>query len=155
MVPANSWKRPEILVDEFPAFSLKATYALQRILAETNAQIILTTSHKGKYSISQWADIFSLSGIKVKEVLRLPENTTNLSRKEEILHWFETQDFPDNFVIIDDDKSLNDLPKFLKDKLILTSGAIGLTDDFADRAIALLREEPILAIQERDGIRRN
>ncbi|WP_218146412.1 HAD domain-containing protein [Parapedobacter indicus] len=46
MVPANSWRRPEILDDGFPAFSPNATKALQRIIDSTGARIVLTTSHK-------------------------------------------------------------------------------------------------------------
>ena len=145
MVPSNSWKRPEILADDFPAFIPQAVYGLQRIISETNAAIVLTTSHKSKYSVAQWVDIFDLRGIKVDGITRLPENTANLSRKDEISLWFSNSDIHDTFVIIDDDTSLNDLPGFLKDRLILTSGSIGLTAALADQAIAFLREEPITA----------
>lgn len=128
MVPANSWKKPEFLNDGFPAFSKNAIEALQRIIAEMNAQIMLTTSHKSKYSLQQWSTIFEVRGIKLKNIDRLPENIENLNRKEEILHWFNHNKISENFVIIDDDKSLNGLPRALKQKLILTSGALGLTN---------------------------
>ena len=42
------------------------------------------------------------------------------------LKWFE-ENSCDNYIIIDDDKSLNDLPKEMKENLILTSPLIGLT----------------------------
>jgi hypothetical protein len=38
-------------------------------------------------------------------------------------------------MIIDDDKSLNALPEFLKDKLIQTSASVGLTNYLAMEAI--------------------
>ncbi|MNE99925.1 hypothetical protein D3C80_1986720 [compost metagenome] len=47
--------------------------------------------------------------------------------------------FQKDFVIIDDDKSLNILPKEIKDRLVLTSGSVGLTNELADQAISVLK----------------
>ena len=44
------------------------------------------------------------------------------------------------FVIIDDDKFLNDLPSHIKMNLILTSPLVGLTDELADNAISILNQ---------------
>ena len=57
MVPAKSWKRPEFLNDGFFAFSSDATSALQKIISETSADILLTTSHKSKYTIQEWKNV--------------------------------------------------------------------------------------------------
>jgi len=139
MVPANSWKKPEILEDGFPGFSPKAIKALQKIFEKTSADVVLTTSHKSKYSPDEWKNIFKKRGIDIKKISRLPENTTHLSRKQEIIDWFKNNDKINlNFVIIDDDKTLNSLPDFLKNKLVQTSGSVGLTGDLADKAIKIL-----------------
>lgn len=132
MVPANSWKRPEFLNDGFPAFSNRATQALQRIIFETGATIVLTTSHKFTYTLEQWKNIFEERGIKINTIDRLSENTNHLSRKEEILNWLHTNTINEEFIIIDDDKSLNSLPDFLKEKLIQTSATVGLTDQLVE-----------------------
>jgi len=58
-----------------------------------------------------------------------------LNRKDELLHWFNAKHLQENFIIIDDDKSLNGLPEYLKDKLIQTSGSVGLTDYLAEEAL--------------------
>jgi hypothetical protein len=58
-----------------------------------------------------------------------------LNRKDELLLWFNGKHLNENFIIIDDDKSLNGLPEFLKNKLIQTSGSVGLTDYLADEAL--------------------
>jgi HAD domain in Swiss Army Knife RNA repair proteins len=141
MVPAASWRRPEILNDGFPAFSYQAVKALQKIISETSAGILLTTSHKSKFSIQEWFDIFKLRGIKINKIETLHENINRLNRKDEILNWFNLNDIDDNFVIIDDDKSLNALPELLKNKFILTSPLIGLTNDLAEKAIEVLEKE--------------
>ena len=138
MVTGNSWKRPEFLNDGFPAFSKRASDALQKMISETSADILLTTSHKSNYSIDEWKNIFNLRGIKIKNIYSLPENKTYLSRKEEIMNWVNTANKSSDFVIIDDDKSLNGLPKFIKDKLIQTNASIGLTMELINEALEII-----------------
>ena len=128
MVPAKSWKSPELLNDGFPAFSSKATLTLQKLISEGDT-VMLTTSHKSKFSIEEWKSIFKNRGICIEKLEALPENVKHLSRKNEIVNWFNVNNVGEDFVIIDDDKSLNDLPLFLKENLILTSPYIGLTED--------------------------
>ncbi len=139
MVPANSWKKPEFHGDGFPMFKSKAITALQKIIAETNTTILLTTSHKYSYTIQQWIEIFRLRGLNLNMIDRLGNNVSNLNRKDEILAWYLSNDHRnENFVIIDDDKSLNELPPNIKNKLVLTSSSIGLTDELANEAILIL-----------------
>jgi hypothetical protein len=127
-VPAKNWKSPAFLNDGFPDFSTKATSVLQRLLSEEDI-IMLTTSHKSKFSIKEWRNIFKTRGLNIKNIQSLPENIKSLNRKDEIINWFNTNNINDDFVIIDDDKSLNDLPAFLKANLVLTSSHIGLTEE--------------------------
>lgn len=88
---------------------------------------MLTTSHKSKYTVDEWKRIFEKRGIKIERLQRLDSNAANLSRKDEILNWVNVNSLNEDFVIIDDDKSLNDLPVFLKEQLILTRPLVGLT----------------------------
>lgn len=145
MVPATSWKKPEFSQDGFSAFSNKAVLSINKIINQTSATILLSTSHKSKYSISEWQEIFILRGIIVEKIESLPENILNLNRKQEILNWYENFSSNENFVILDDDKSLNGLPKNLKEKLVLTSPLVGLTNELAIEAIQILKQELILA----------
>ena len=137
MVPASSWRKLEILGDGFPEFSSRATDALNKIVLATNADIVLTTSHKHSFTIEGWIEIFKTRGVIVNKVSRLPQNTTNLTRKEELLRWFTLENSFEKFIIIDDDKSLNGLPENLKNRLIQTSGSVGLTDYLADEALVI------------------
>lgn len=146
MTSANPWKRPEFLDDGFAMFIPNAARAFKKILTQTHADILLTTSHKANYSRQEWKHIFKNRGIQVAGINSLPENLARLSRREEILNWININPVDDNFIIIDDDKSLNDLPPSLKEKLILTSGSVGLTDELANEAIRLLKskQQPVL-----------
>jgi len=141
LLPANSWEKPEIKEDGFPFFNLRSVKALQRILSETNATVMLTTKHKSKYNASQWKFLLKARGINPKRVQRLTTNSLQTSRKYEILEWYKKKYVPnEGFVIIDDDKMLNCLPPNLEDNLVLTSPSIGLTDDLADEAISILQK---------------
>jgi hypothetical protein len=143
MVPASGWKVPELLNDGFPGFSNKAVRSLNKILSTTNASILLTTSHKSKYSLEAWKKIFANRGIHAK-ISKLKKAKKSQTRKEEILHWLHAHPNVKNFVIIDDDKSLNDLPNNFKNKVILTSPLVGLDEMLADKAIETLQQSTVI-----------
>lgn len=134
MVPAKSWKSPELLNDGFPAFGLRAVKALQSLLSG-DTTIMLTTSHKLRFTIQEWKEIFQKRGLKVERIKSLDVDIACPTRKDEIMNWFNLNDINEEFIIIDDDKSLNGLPPFLKERLILTSPLIGLTDNHLDEIV--------------------
>jgi hypothetical protein len=140
MVPAKSWKNPELLDDGFPAFSSKAVHVLQQLITN-DTTIMLTTSHKTSYTLTRWKEIFKTRGIDINTIKSLDENTNFLNRKDEVLNWFNLNNVSEKFVIIDDDKSLNGLPDFLKTKLILTSPLIGLTESHLEEIKEILSQK--------------
>ncbi|MCO5260137.1 MAG: HAD domain-containing protein [Crocinitomicaceae bacterium] len=131
MVPAKSWENPQLLEDGFYKFSEKAVRVLQNLVSEATT-VVLTTSHKSRFTTEEWKSIFHTRGIEVNNLIKLDENLLNFSRKEEILNWIDKNVLSERFVILDDDKSLNSLPNFLKDNLVLTSSMVGLTDTHLD-----------------------
>lgn len=137
MVPAKGWKTPEFLNDGFPAFSAMATRTLQSLLSE-DVTIMLTTSHKSKFDMEEWKSIFKKRGINIKRIRSLPQNFKHLNRKQEIINWFSENSVNENFVILDDDNSLNDLPAFLKANLVQTSSCIGLTEEHLEAIRTIL-----------------
>lgn len=131
MVPAKSWESPELLSDGFYKFSERATRVLQNIISD-DTTIILTTSHKSRYSIEEWKNIFRFRGIMVDNLDKLEDNIFNKNRVEEVLGWFAMNKPSENLIILDDDQRLQSLPPFLRDKLILTNAMIGLVDAHVD-----------------------
>jgi sugar-specific transcriptional regulator TrmB len=140
MVPTKSWQRAELLDDGFLAFSSKAINVLKDIISE-DTTIVLTTSHKSRYTIEEWKKIFHKRGIHINKLQSLDENVNHLSRKDEILRWFEINDSNEDFIIIDDDKSLNCIPSFFKKRLVSTSTMIGLTDNHLDEIETILNKK--------------
>lgn len=138
MIPAKPWSAPPVLADGFSIFKPQSVDALNEILANSNADILLTTSHKGRFSIDQWIDIFNNRGIDIKKIKRLKTNTNHLSRLEEVINWFSSKNDIKDFVIIDDDTSLNNLPEYLKARLVLTKPLIGLTKSHVQDSLKIL-----------------
>jgi len=59
-----------------------------------------------------------------------------ISRRTEIFEWITANKVSEqDVIIIDDDKSLNDLPKKLKERLVLTNPYVGLTDQSTLNAV--------------------
>lgn len=112
--------------------------ALQNIISETNADILLTTSHKSKYTLDQWRNIFELRGISINNINVLPENTNNLSGRDEILKWYNLHESEIDYIIIDDDESLNSLPEFIKCNLLQINATVELTKSLAVDALQLI-----------------
>jgi hypothetical protein len=139
MVPAKGWKSPELLDDGFPAFSNRATFVLRDLISK-NDTIMLITSHKSNFSIEEWKNIFNKRDIQIENLKTLPENVNHLSRKDEIINWFNTHIVDDDFVIIDDDKSLNELPEFLKQHLVQTNAYVGLIEEHAKMVKSILEK---------------
>lgn len=125
MVPAASWKTPENMEDGFPMFTKKATDALRSIVT-SDTTIILSTSHRSRFTISEWKRIFANRELNIENLKSLEPNRTFKKRKDEILEWLNSHNVSDGFIIIDDDRGLNALPAELKNHLILTSPLVGL-----------------------------
>lgn len=139
MVPATSWKAPQIMDDGFPEFSNRAVNSLQRILNETEASIVLTTSHKFKYSLQEWKTIFKARGISNISIKKINNKKNYFNRKQEVLDWINKKEISSGYVIIDDDKSLNSLPIDIKRKFTQTSPLVGLNEERANFAISILK----------------
>ncbi|MDC8104519.1 HAD domain-containing protein [Chryseobacterium sp. Chry.R1] len=127
MVHANPYKKVEMEEDGFYKFNANAIDVINSI---DDLEIILSTSHRFRFDIQEWENIFQRRNIKFKEIsimnLKLD---SKFSRREEIEKWINDNKIdPDDLIIIDDDKSLNGLPDNLKRRLILTDPYIGLNN---------------------------
>lgn len=85
MVPARAWQQPELLSDGFPAFSLQAVSVLKELI-EPSTRILLTSSHRSRWNVEEWKDIFLRRGIRIVEFELMDTQPIFLSRKDEILH---------------------------------------------------------------------
>jgi len=132
MVHANPHKAVDLEADGFYKFNSVAVTILQSILYKTKDEVILSTSHRFKYDIIRWKEIFESRGIEMDNISIIERShcsTQRITRRTEIEHWIiENHISSTDIIIIDDDKSLNDLPSYLKDRLVLTNPYTGLND---------------------------
>lgn len=129
MVSGNSLKPVITDVDGFYKFEDDAVNSLNAVL-KSDDEIILSTSHRFSYTIEDWKKILKRRGItetNVSMVEVVMDVIAGSARCSEIMFWVHRCRFEyDDVVIIDDDKSLNDLPKGLKERLVLTDSFFGL-----------------------------
>ncbi|HAY3533821.1 TPA: hypothetical protein JRX32_000407 [Elizabethkingia anophelis] len=129
MVHANPHRQVEMEDDGFYKFNHKAVDALNSF-DHTNVELVLSTSHRFRFTIKQWKTIFHKRGIEFKKISIINlELHHRYSRKIEIEKWINDHNInSDDVIIIDDDKSLNGLPDNFKKRLILTNSYTGLTN---------------------------
>lgn len=137
MVPAKSWESPPLLSDGMPAFSAIAVSALAQCITP-DTTVLLTTSHKNRFSVEEWKAIFHARGLSVPQLEILAVITAG-TRLEELMPWLNLNDPEQSYVIIDDDKSLHGLPPEHKKNWIATDAMIGLCDHHVETIQASLK----------------
>lgn len=142
LVTTPAWRITEQHTDGFLKFNSEAEKNLIRLISETNASIVLTTTHRITYSIEKWKEIFNNRGIPVQTIEKVNTRQTideMPSRGVEIKEWVDDFGTDKLFVIIDDDLSINALPSDIKEKWVMTKSMIGLDGECTDKAIRILR----------------
>jgi len=136
MVHANPQKKVDMAQDGFYQFNTIAVSVLNEIIGKVKkVELILSTSHRFRFPLLEWVEIFKRRKIHADTISILDlSQEKRLTRKTEIEHWMDKCKYrPEEVIIIDDDKSLNGLPQNLKDRLVLTNPYIGLnTTSYSD-----------------------
>lgn len=127
MVHANPHRKVDMEDDGFYRFKSEAVSAINTI---KDAEIILSTSHRLRFSLSEWRKLFKRRGVNFRKISIIDsEYSIYMSRKDEIEIWIERHHLDyNNLIIIDDDKSLNNLKSPLRDRVVLTKPYVGLND---------------------------
>lgn len=140
MVTTPTWQTVEQLADGFMKFNESCAKNLAEILAITQADIVLTTTHRIHYDEQTWRMLLQNRGIFTNQVTKVNEakSFTELSiRCDEVIAWV-TANPNENYVIIDDDKSLRELPSAIKYRWVETAFHKGLTVEGKTKALDIL-----------------
>ncbi len=124
LITTKPWESDHLLEDGFAEFNKKSVDKLNEILVETGYDIVLTSTRRYSVDIDTMNEFFKTRGIKGQIIDYLPLYDLGLrySRFDEVMRFIQKYR-PENYLAIDDDKSLN---KLGGDKLILTDPMIGL-----------------------------
>ena len=140
MVTTPTWQKVDHLEDGFMAFNESCVEKLAKVLSQTSADIVLTTTHRIHYNEIEWQQILYNRGIITGRISKVNTagNFTDLSiRCLEVLEWVSAHP-NENYVIIDDDKSLRDLPIEIKSRWVETEFHQGLTTKGSEQALNIL-----------------
>ncbi|MBU2930169.1 HAD domain-containing protein [Winogradskyella psychrotolerans] len=129
-----SWKADRIHSDGYSEFNESCVENLNRLLTLAEFDIWLSSTRRTVKTLTEFNLIFKNRGIKKAIVGFLPKYSHCRNRKEEILN-FITEFKTSDFLIIDDDKSLNGLESEIKKKLILTVLTKGFDSEKLKEAI--------------------
>lgn len=124
MITTKPWESDFILADNFAEFNPKAVTKLNQLLKETGYDIVLTSTRRYAHDIDQMNGFFKTRGIEGQIIEYLPLYDLNLrySRYDEVIR-FIMKHRPENYLVIDDDKSLGRLGN---EKWLKTDPMIGL-----------------------------
>jgi hypothetical protein len=146
MVPANGWKTPESDEDGFYKFKVEAEKELGNLLLLTGATIVLTSTHRYRFDKQKWKRILNKRLKHVSEFGILDDYAgpieNNSSRYDEIRQWGEGAGLHKQYVILDDDKALHNLPLHIKKHWVPIASGVGFTAEAAKQAVDILNDNP-------------
>lgn len=140
MVTTPTWQTVEHLDDGFMAFNEYCAKNLAEVLVLTQADIVLTTTHRIHYDEEKWRQLLHNRGLFTNQITKVNQakTFTDLSvRCSEVIAWV-TANPNENYVIIDDDKSLRELPSTIKERWVETDFHKGLTVEGKTKALSIL-----------------
>ena len=139
MIPVKGWKPAQLDDDQFFMFSPNAIEILRQFITR-DTQIVLTTSHKSRFRTKEWISILNRRGLPVRKVSKLNRLKVPVkSRKEEVLDYLMRSSSKDGILILDDDRSLNDLQPEYKQFLVQTNTMIGLRQEHIPAIEAIVK----------------
>lgn len=131
------WRADEVDEDGYSKFNEALTANLQSLLGfKPDLKIVLSSSRRIGKDLGRLEAIFAFRGIKGRLIDKIPDpGETYLSRAQEISQYIDKHRV-NNFLIIDDDKSLLQLPEGYQKGVILTNYRDGFNEDCLKAAMA-------------------
>lgn len=134
LITTRPWQQDVLGEDGYSLFKVKLVANLNKLLKKGRFEILLSSSRRTALPLDKFNRIFENRGIRDKITDYTPISFEKRSRKQELEEYI-TQNRIKNFLILDDDKSLNGLDKKLKTKLVLTKYMLGFNNEKLEEAI--------------------
>ena len=128
LIPTKYWVPDKIHEDGYSDFNSSCVANLNRIIKETGYDIILSSMRREQVDIDQMNIYFKNRGVDSIIKSYVPKYRTETiwyDRRREIEMFLEEHK-PENYLIIDDDKSLLNASEEIKSNWIRTKTMIGL-----------------------------
>lgn len=114
----------------------KAIHLLNQLVADSGAQVVLSSTWRIRYSLDEMNAMLKLRGATFELTDKTPQiRFSRVFRGEEIRDYLKAlKEKPEAFVIIDDN---DEFPKFQK-QFVHTNEKVGLTQEHVDKALKIL-----------------
>lgn len=139
LITTPIWKADEMDSDGYSKFNINCVNNLNKLLSQSNFEIWLSSTRRIVKTLTEFNSIFKNRNIESEIKGFLPDYRECKTRKDEIIRFIEEFRISD-FLIIDDDKSLNELDKNYKEKLILTELQKGFDNEKFKLAIGKIKK---------------
>lgn len=139
LITTPIWKADEMDSDGYSKFNKDCVANLNSLLSKYDFDIWLSSTRRTVKTLAEFNKIFKNRNIESEIKGFLPEFPECKTRKDEIIRFIEEFEISD-FLIIDDDKSLNGIDENHKEKLILTELQKGFDSVKLEVAIEKIKE---------------
>lgn len=139
LITTPIWKADEMDSDGYSKFNKDCVAYLNSLLSKYDFDIWLSSTRRTVKTLAEFNKIFKNRNIESEIKGFLPEFPECKTRKDEIIRFIEEFEISD-FLIIDDDKSLNGIDENHKEKLILTELQKGFDSMKLEVAIEKIKE---------------
>lgn len=139
LITTPIWKADEMDSDGYSKFNINCVDNLNKLLSQSDFEIWLSSTRRTVKTLTEFNKIFESRNIESPIKGFLPEYKECKTRKDEITRFLEEFQIS-NFLIIDDDKSLNGLDESYKEKLILTELQKGFDMEKFELAIGKIKK---------------
>jgi hypothetical protein len=126
LIITKPWDSDLMGKDGYSLFKKGLIDNLNELLKVENFAIVLSSARRKNLNLEKFNKVFERRGINQKITSYVPFYSSSKSRKEELERYILEKNIND-FIILDDDKSLNALKPFYKKRLILTKQMIGFS----------------------------
>lgn len=136
LITTPPWKKDDIDSDGYSMFNTECVERFNKLLKSLESQIWLSSTRRAHKTLEEFNLIFQHRNIHTPIAGFLPIEEKPCTRKEEIVRFIETNKLS-SYLIIDDDKSLNDLDENMKNRLVLTEFLKGFDQNALKKALEI------------------
>ncbi len=138
LITTPPWKPDTVHEDGYSDFNDECVSNLNTLLTITDFEIWLSSTRRLRKTLKEFNQIFKNRNIEKEISGFLPDYPTCTNRKEEVLNFIVNYNI-DDYLILDDDKSLNGLKTEVKRNLVATELTIGFNHEKLQEAKAKLK----------------
>lgn len=128
LITDGSWKANDIHEDGYSDFNIKCVEKFNEFADKIGYDIVLSSDRRIAVDIDKMNEIFKARGMKKPIIAYVPEYNVEgapwLNRRQEIEMFLE-EFKPENYLILDDDKSLSGASEEIKKNWIQTYMSVG------------------------------